>query len=148
MTDSDNTPAFGSPVIIVRDRHDNLSWQRAGLGSSGRYAGRDYYDRRLTVPAVKLPKPVEPVATGRTLQVLGLLVALAGFAGWLWMVLSFVGAVGAGRMPDDPFGTRVAGVPLGIGGLIAIVLGGLLAVVGSWLARNAISRYYRAGRPF
>lgn len=141
MTDSDHAPTIGSPVIIGRAYQDNLSWQRTDFGNGGRYAGRDYYDGRTNGASVELPKPsVAPGATGRALKVVGLVVALAGVAGWLWLILAFVSAVGAGTLPDDPFGARLAGVPLGSGGLVAILVGSCLATVGSWLARSVRRR--------
>src|SRR4051812_49028970 len=117
MTDSDNNRAMGGPVTVARAYQENLSWQRSDLGTRGRATGRDYYDdRRLTEPFRELPRPPAPGAGGQALKVVGLVVALAGVAGWLWLILAFVSAVGAGTLPDDPFGTRLAGIPLGSGG--------------------------------
>jgi hypothetical protein len=128
-------------VILGRANQDNLSWQRTDFGNGGRYAGRDYYDGRTNGASVELPRPsAAPEATGRALKVVGLVVALAGVAGWLWLILAFVSSVGAGTLPDDPFGTRLAGVPLGSGGLVAILVGSCLATVGSWTVRAAQRR--------
>ena len=145
MTDSDKTRANGGPVAVDRAYQENLSWQRSGLGPSGRYTGRDYYDDRR--PGAQLDPSARPVAdpqaTGRAVKVIGLVVAMTGVAGWLWMILAFVSKVGAGTMPDDPFGTRWAGIPLGSSGLVAMVVGAVIAVFGSWLARTARVRRSR-----
>ncbi|MFL6143325.1 MAG: hypothetical protein ACJ72N_15855 [Labedaea sp.] len=145
MTDSDNTRANDGLVAVDRAHQENLSWQRSGLGPSGRYTGRDYYDDRRASASVDLPaRPVaDPQATGRAVKVIGLVVAMAGVAGWLWMILAFVSKVGAGTMPDDPFGTRWAGMPLGSSGLVAMAVGGVIAAFGSWLARTARVRRSR-----
>ena len=138
MTDSD-IRAIDGPEAASRAQ-DNLSWQRAGLGPRGRYTGRDYYDRRLTEPTVGLPKAPTPGAAGRAVKVIGLVVALTGLAGWIWLILAFVRSVGAGTFPDDPFGARFAGIPLGSGGLVLILIGSALAAAGSWAARSARER--------
>src|SRR5690348_4851769 len=107
MTDSDNIGDNGGPAILGPDFRDNLSWQRVDFG--GRHAGRDYFDRRVTGPAPQTRPGQElapPGSTGRLLEVIGLIIALTGGAGWLWMILAFVSSVGAGQMPDDPWGTR------------------------------------------
>ena len=143
MTDSDHAPAIGSPAVIGRAYQDNLSWQRTDFGNGGRSTGRDYFDGRTNGASLDLPRPsATPGATGRAIKVVGLVVALAGAAGWLWLILAFVSSVGGGILPDDPFGTRLAGVPLGSGGLVAILVGSCLATVGSWMAR-AVRRRVR-----
>jgi hypothetical protein len=128
--------------VNVNRSRDDLSWQRAGLGAGGRYTGRDYYGRRLTDPIAELPKPPMPGATARAVKVIGLVVALAGVAGWLWLVLAFVSSVGSGVFPDDLFGARLLGIPLGSGGLVAILVGSLLAAAGSWAAKSASQRVH------
>jgi len=85
-----------------------------------------------------------PGGAGRTLSVLGLIIALTGVAGWLWLILAFVSSMGGGNIAEHPFDTRVAGIALGSGGFVAIVIGSLLAVAGNWLARAARRRYERA----
>lgn len=153
MTASDETRALRGSAARGRVSQDNESWQRSGFGSGGRYAGREYYDGRMVLPedepAVRV---IAPGGGGRILTVLGMIVALTGAAGWLWLILAFVSAVGAGNIADDPFGTRVGGIPLGSGGFLAITIGVLLVLAGNWLTRAARSRYYRAKtdptRPF
>jgi hypothetical protein len=60
--------------------------------------------------------------------------------------------MGGGTIADHPFDTRVAGIPLGSGGLVAIIIGTLLAVAGNWSAKASRSRFERAKwdptRPF
>ncbi|HEU5470321.1 MAG TPA: hypothetical protein VFV67_06685 [Actinophytocola sp.] len=126
MTDSD-----------IRRRSDDNSWQRSDLRTGGRYAGRNYYDRKLTEPGEDLPTPAPPGAAGRAIRVIGLVLLFAGIAGWLWLLLALVSSFGDGILPDDPFGTRVTGVPLGSGGFILILVGGALAAIGHWMDRAA-----------
>ena len=154
MTTSDQSRALRGPAATGRVFPDNNeSWQRSDLGSGGRYVGRDYYDdRRMFLPADDRDDRVVPGGAGRTITVLGLIVALTGGAGWLWLILAFVSSMGGGTIADHPFDTQVAGIHLGSGGLVAIIVGSLLAVAGSWLTRASRSRYERAKwdptRPF
>jgi hypothetical protein len=120
---------------------DHQSWQRSDMGTGGRYAGRDYYDKRTTVPDDRV---AVPGSAGRTLTVLGMIVALTGVAGWLWLVLAFVSSMGGGNISEHPFDTRVAGIPLGSGGFLAIIIGCALALAGNWLTKATRRRYERA----
>jgi hypothetical protein len=146
MTASDHLrdtrdPASGSRVI-----RDNESWQRTDLGRGGRATGRQYYDDRgvQSVTDDRVGRVVTPGSAGRTLTRFGIGIAVAGAAGWLWMTLAFLSAVGAGDIPDDAFGTRVGGISLLSGGFTAIVIGVVLALIGSWLAKAARRRSERA----
>jgi hypothetical protein len=141
MTDSDTHRTIDSSDLNG-GHPDNMSWQRAGLRPGGRYTGRDYYDRRLTGPGQDLPAPIPapPGTAGRAIRVVGLVLLCAGLAAWLWLLLALASSIGAGTLPDDPLGTRVAGIPLGTGGLIAILIGGALAVVGHGMERAAQRR--------
>jgi hypothetical protein len=131
---------------------DHQSWQRSELGPGGHNTGREYYDQRTILPDDDRADRVIPGGAGRTISLLGLIIALTGGAGWLWLILAFVSSMGGGKIDEHSFDTRVAGIPLGSGGLLAIIIGGLLAVAGSWLARATRSRYERAKwdptRPF
>jgi hypothetical protein len=142
MTDSDTRRVIDSPDPTSGGYQENMSWQRSGLRPGGRYTGRAYYDRRLTDPGEHLPAPIPapPGTAGRAIRVVGLVLLCAGLAAWLWLLLALVSSIGAGTLPDDPFGTRVAGVHLGTGGLIAILIGGALAVIGYGMERTARRR--------
>ena len=140
MTDSDTTRAINDPGAPSRAYQDMASWQRADLGTGGRYTGRDYYDRTVAKPAISLPRSAAPGAVGRAVKVVGLVVALAGIAGWLWLILALLSAVGAGNLPDNAFSARLAGIPLGSGGLVAILIGGALALIGTLAERSARRR--------
>jgi hypothetical protein len=115
------------------------------LGPGGRNAGREYYDHRGLAASVSdndTDRVVTPGGAGRMLTMVGFGLAIAGAAGWLWLILALLSSVGRNDIPDDAFGTRLGGIPLGSGGLIAIILGVLLAVTGNWLAKAARRRTY------
>jgi hypothetical protein len=145
MTASDQSRALRGSAGGGRVSPDYESWQRSDLG-------REYYDQRTILPEDDRAYRVVPGGAGRTLTVLGLIVALTGGAGWLWLILAFVSSMGGGRIADHPFDTQVGGIQLGSGGLVAILIGSLLAIAGTWLTRAARSRYERAKwdptRPF
>jgi hypothetical protein len=152
MTASDEDRAVRGSAASGRVFQDYESWQRSDLGPSGRYSGREYYDRRTILPE---DDPADRVTSGgaaRAVAVLGLIVALTGVAGWLWLILAFVSSMGGGTIADHPFDTQVAGIHLGSGGLVAIIVGSLLAVAANWFARASRSRYERSRwdptRPF
>jgi hypothetical protein len=143
MTDHDDVRTRG-PRVAPGAFQDHQSWQRNDLGSHGRYAGREYYDgRRGGRPNARPVRTVVPWDAGRALRVGGLVLLSVGVAAWVWLILAFVSSIGAGTIPDHPFGDRLSGIPLGSGGLVAIVLGTLLATVGSKLARAAYDRRAR-----
>src|SRR6266511_2156758 len=105
---------------------DHQYWQRSELASGG----REYYDQRTVLPDDDRADRVVPGGAGRSITLLGLIIALTGGAGWLWLILVFVSSMGGGKIAEHPFDTQVAGIPLGSGGLLALVIGGLLAVAG------------------
>ncbi|HEV2782992.1 MAG TPA: hypothetical protein VGX25_26700 [Actinophytocola sp.] len=109
----------------------------------GRSTGRDYYDVRARRSNVAPIRPITSRDAARLLRVAGLTVIAAGAAAWVWLILAFVSSISSGDLPDDAFGARLSGIPLGSGGLVAIVAGVLLATVGSWLARAAYGRRER-----
>jgi hypothetical protein len=143
MTASDHLRDIRDPASGSRAVRDNESWQRTDLGLGGRHAGREYYEHRgMAIEASSVDRVVTPGNAGRTLTKVGIGLALAGAAGWLWLILAFVSSVGRNNVPDDAFGTRLGGIPLGSGGLVAVILGILLAVTGIWLAKAARRRTY------
>lgn len=150
MTASDHPRALRGSAENGRVSQDYESWQRSDLG--------EYYDSRTMLPkdvsaasAVSAGR-VPAGGVGRTITALGTIVALTGGAGWLWLILAFVSSMGGGTIAEHPFDTRVAGIALGSGGLLAIIIGSLVAVAGTWLSKAARSRHERAkwnpGRPF
>jgi hypothetical protein len=147
MTASDQSRATRGSAETSRVFQDYESWQRSDLGP-----GREYYDRRTILPEDDRAGRVPPGGVGRTITVFGMIVALTGGAGWLWLILAFVSSMGGGKIAEHPFDTRVAGIALGSGGLLAVVIGILLALAGAGLSRAARSRYERAKwdptRPF
>jgi hypothetical protein len=146
MTASDHIRETREPAPGSRTVRDNESWQRTDLGRSGRYTGREYYDDRGTQAAedYRVDRVATPGSAGRAITRLGIVIAVAGGAGWLWLILALLSAVGAGNLPDDAFGTRVGGISLLSGGFTAILIGVGLAVVGRWVATAAGRRSERA----
>jgi hypothetical protein len=144
MTASDHPRALRGSAENGRVFRDYESWQRSDLG--------EYYDSRTLLPedvtasaaSANHADRVPSGGVGRTITALGTIVALTGGAGWLWLILAFVSSMGGGTIAEHPFDTRVAGIALGSGGLLAIVIGSLVAVAGTWLSRAARSRYERA----
>lgn len=146
MTASDHLRDVRDSAPGGRVIRENEYWQRSDLGR-GRSTGREYYNNDIRADNRALPSVQDPavrVATpgsaGRTLTKAGIAIALAGAAGWLWLILALLSSVGSGDIPDDAFGTRLGGIPLGSGGLIAIIIGVLLVVTGTWLAKAANRR--------
>jgi hypothetical protein len=147
MTASDQSRALRGSAESGRVFQDYESWQRSDLGP-----GRAYYDRRTILPEDDRAGRMLPGGVGRTITVFGMIVALTGGAGWLWLILAFVSSMGGGIIAEHPFDTQVAGIALSSGGLLAIIIGTLLAVAGMGLSKAARSRYERAKwdptRPF
>lgn len=151
MTASDHLRDTRDPASGSRAIRDNESWQRTDLGRGGRATGRQYYEDRGVRPVEdnRVERVATPGNAGRTLTRFGIGIAVAGAAGWLWMILAFLSAVGGGTLPDNALGTRVVGISLLSGGFTAILIGVGLAMIGSWLSRAAGRRSERTNwNPF
>jgi hypothetical protein len=74
---------------------------------------------------------------GRALMAIGLIVALAGFGAWAYMIFS----TGSSHDPNaTPFDKHVLGLPLAVIGFAAFAAGGILAGIGSGMSRAARRR--------
>ena len=84
---------------------------------------------------------------GRLLVVIGLVIALSGFAGWMYVIFS--GAASVGEMhPSNPFDTEILGLPAPIVAFGAFAAGGLVAAIGVSMSKAAReSERRRAAKP-
>lgn len=83
---------------------------------------------------------------GRALMVLGVLVALAGFAIWVSLILGLLGGTGSAAVPPDPFAERLWGAPKAPLGFAAFGAGAVLFGAGAALSKAARRRGHEAGR--
>jgi hypothetical protein len=77
---------------------------------------------------------------GRVLILVGSIVALAGFAGWMYVILSGFGSTGE----DSPFDMKVVGLPLAGVAFAAFLGGGILSGIGTGMSRAARARAERS----
>jgi hypothetical protein len=107
---------------VGRDNHGNI-WQ----------AGRDLHIENRTVQEDGWDELFEGQGFGRLLLALGGLIALAGFAGWGYLIISAFGITDP--TAPTPFDTQWLGLPaLGVAGA-AFLGGGILAGIGSGLSK-------------
>lgn len=106
-------------------------------------AGRDVNVQNRHDYQLALDEPMDELfqgrGLGRLLMVIGLLVALSGFAGWMYLILS------AGPSIDDPsairsFDREVFGLPAALVAFGAFALGGVIASVGASMSKAARTR--------
>ena len=79
---------------------------------------------------------------GRLLMAVGLVVALCGFAGWMYLILSAATSVGDGGPSSGggPFETEWLGLPAGMVAFGAFALGGVIAGIGGSMSKAARAR--------
>lgn len=115
-------------------------------------AGRDVNVKSWTEAHYEQQNPMEEIfrgrGAGRFLLVLGIIIAICGFAVWMSLIFSVVNSTnGPG---DNPFGKQVAGVPEAALGFGAFALGGLMAGIGATMSKVAREREreaeFRSGR--
>jgi hypothetical protein len=140
-----------------RDYHDNRAWQHVD-NRGGHIAGRDYHDRRAYVrhgdqydiqagPSDPFDAMASGRGVGRALAAIGMLIALAGFAGWAWIILSAMTSFGPDTVDQNPFAKTVGpGVPLAPVSFALAAVGGVLAAIGAAMAKAARRRHERRRR--
>ncbi|MEU1618122.1 FHA domain-containing protein [Streptomyces sp. NPDC005722] len=147
------------PLTVLHDLGDTRapSWPgRTHRHPSGRaqyLAGRRRYGGGDEVPEAD-PGAVEDAWTGlfrvpgpgRVLMAAGVLVALAGFALWVSLILSLLGGAGSAQAPPDPFTETLWGVPKAPLGFTAFAAGAVLCAGGAALSRHARGRGAAPGR--
>lgn len=143
-------------------RHNRFGQGQANLGRGNRNIGRDHIDNRRNVHNqgmyaegnlhyrhgdyyhIDNGGEFDPLASGRgvgrLITVIGSLIALAGFAGFGYVIFSGFSVRDASW---DPMTIQVAGLPLLAVGFGSFVLGGVIAGIGASMAKAARERYDR-----
>lgn len=108
-------------------------------------AGRDVsYDEWHVENRLQVDDPWDEMFTGagvgRALMVLGLIVALAGFAGWAALIFS---GISSNSPSFDPFARHFLGLPVAPIAFGAFLLGGVIAGLGRGMSRAARNRRER-----
>ncbi|MYX32069.1 MULTISPECIES: FHA domain-containing protein [unclassified Streptomyces] len=83
---------------------------------------------------------------GRVLMAAGVLVALAGFAVWVSLILSLLGGAGSAQAPPDPFAESLWGLPKAPLGFTAFAAGAVLCAGGAALSRHTRAKGAASGR--
>jgi len=111
------------------------------------YDQRAYYQDENYHIDVGPPDPFDSMfsgrGVGRLLCALGLIIAFAGFGGWMWLIFSpMMADTGPGQIPDNPFSIELMpGVPMGPVAFGAAAFGGILAAIGASMAKAARRRH-------
>lgn len=144
------------PLTVVHDLGDarDRSGARYPSGRAQYLAGRRRYGGEAGDGHQADPGAAEEACTGlfrvrgpgRLLMAAGVLVALAGFAVWVSLILSLLGGVGSAQAPPDPFTETLWGLPKAPLGFTAFGAGGLLCAVGAALSRATRRRGAAPGR--
>lgn len=77
---------------------------------------------------------------GRLIAAIGVVIALAGFGGWMYVIFSGFSAKDASF---DPMAIEFHGFPLMVVGFVAFGAGGIIAAIGGAMAKAARRRYDR-----
>lgn len=152
--------------------HGNRNTGRDDIDNrGGRHAGRDYRDQRRHVHnqgmyaegnlhyrdgdnyeiQVGPGDPFDAIAdgrgVGRVIAAFGAAIALAGFGLWIWVIFSLMSEVGPGASgPPNLFALELRGIPAAPLGFGAVVVGGVVAAIGTSMARAAKRRHREAQR--
>jgi pSer/pThr/pTyr-binding forkhead associated (FHA) protein len=119
-------------------------------------AGHDVKYEHFTQNRLDLDQPFDELiqgrGIGRFLLALGLLVALAGFAGWTYLILSAGESIESGIPAESPFELKLLGLPAPMVAFGSFLVGGVVASIGlamSKAARRRVedARWRRANDP-
>ena len=129
----------GGPQYLLNQVNATVNAQAFGSGSVR--VGNDYYTAYHSDDYDPADELFSGRGPGRALAVLGLLLALAGFGGWMYLIFS-------STADSDPFSRElVPGIPLGAAAFAAFLVGGLLYGLGLTMSKAARKRHARqAGR--
>lgn len=134
---------------IGRDQIDRRvdNRQYRSVHNEGMYAERDvnyrdgdYYDVQHG-PSDPFDDIASGRGIGRFIAAIGLMIALAGFAGWMYVIFSGFSAKGPSF---DPMAIEIQGYPLMVVGFAAAGVGGVIAAIGGSMAKAARRRHERA----
>jgi hypothetical protein len=125
-----------------RDYQDNRSWSYEDRRN---YRQGDNYDVQVG-PGDPLDAISSGRGIGRLLTVIGLLVALGGFAGVGWLIVSNMMSLGPDTGPENPFAKELQGIPVLPVALVAFLGGTILSAVGAAMAKAARRRHDRRMR--
>jgi hypothetical protein len=125
-------------------RVDNRQYRH--VHNQGMYAERDvhyrdgdFYDIQHG-PSNAFDDIASGRGIGRFIAAVGLLIALAGFGGWMYVIFSGFAAKGSSF---DPMAIEVQGYPLMVVGFVAFAVGGVIGAIGGAMAKAARRRHER-----
>ena len=136
-------PAASSDATVVgRGWSNEFGTNHGEINQAGRDVIRSWHDHRYDVD-----EPLEELfkgrGAGRLLMALGLIVAFAGFGGWMYVILSGFGSTDP---TDNPFDSKVLGLPGPLLAFASFGIGGLLASIGHAMSRAARARRHDRDR--
>jgi hypothetical protein len=131
----------GGPQYLLNQVNATVNAQAFGGGSVR--VGNDYYTAYHSNDYDPADELFSGRGPGRALAVLGLLVALAGFGGWVYVIFGFF----EGNV-DNPFSRELLpGLPLAPVAFAAFLVGGVLYGLGLGMSKAARKRFERQHPP-
>lgn len=129
---------------IGRDHVDNRQYRQVhnqGMYAEGNlhYRDGDYYDIQHG-PTDPMDQITSGRGIGRVIAAIGILIALTGFAGWMYVIFS---GFAAEDTRFNPMAIEVQGYPAMVVGFAAIAIGGVITSIGSSMAKAARHRHNR-----
>lgn len=104
-------------------------------------AGRDIHNQSWNDFRLDVPDPMDELfqgrGPGRLVMALGLLVALAGFGAWMYLILQ---GGGVNDPSVDPFQDKILGLPAPMVAFGAFAVGGVISSIGMGTSRAARER--------
>jgi hypothetical protein len=133
----------GGPQILLNQVNAQVNAQAFGSGNVR--VGDDYYTAYHSNDYDPADELVSGRGPGRALAVVGLLIALAGFGGWIYLIFS---AFSSADVDSNPFSRElVPGVPLAPVAFVTFLVGGVLYGLGLSMSKAARKRYEQQHRP-
>jgi hypothetical protein len=111
--------------------------QQAARDINNQSWNQNWNDIQLDTPDV-MDELFRGRGLARLLMVLGLLVALAGFGGWMYMI--FQGGASLEDPSFDPFAAEIGGLPAPMVAFGAFLVGGIIASIGTGMSRASRER--------
>jgi hypothetical protein len=130
-------PSPNGATFVAPAWSNHFGTNHGEINQAGRDLVRNWHDHRYDID-----DPLEELfkgrGAGRLLMALGLIVALTGFGGWMYVIFSGFGSTDP---MNNPFDSKVLGFPGPALAFAAFAIGGILASIG-----HAMSRAGRARR--